>query len=184
MSLRGFRFPLACLAASYAVLGAVIVAGYHYFPGLLATHFGADDQPDGWMTRGGCVRFLVALGLGAPGIILLAAFLAARTSLRHFNWNGRTVEIPRDRAPEVSLFLRRMGLWYACLLVLFIAGAQTSVLISNVGTAPAHLNRYVFALVLLLFAVGNGLVATRILRYFFALSKDPPRPAAPGQLIG
>ena len=54
------RTPLALFVALLAGATALLFATVGLLPDRIPTHFGAGGVPDGWMTRGGYTKFMLA----------------------------------------------------------------------------------------------------------------------------
>jgi uncharacterized membrane protein len=118
------------------VLGWVLFAGYVWqtsadLPERVATHFGANGAPNGWMTRAGHVRFTVLMGIGS------SAFVVAVFAL--IGWMGdAVVNVPHkdywlvpERRQATSEFIQRQGIVFALLMLGFIAAVHHSILVAN-----------------------------------------------------
>jgi uncharacterized membrane protein len=83
---------------TFALLAAVAVYFYPLLPAeRMATHFGLDDQPNGWMSRDGF--YISYLGVAALFVILdaLAVFVATREPLIAFGRWGATWRLDPER---------------------------------------------------------------------------------------
>ena len=159
------RWPLSVLAVCWISFIALVTATRDRLPLKLATHFRFDGAPDGWMARDSHVLGTLALGLGLP-VLILGIFAA----LRAFNGAGCNIPhrdywlAPERRAATMN-FILRMGIWLACLMVLFPAAMHLAVLRAN-SRIPVALPAMEFALMIAPFVAGVALWIASLLRRF------------------
>jgi hypothetical protein len=148
-----------------AVTVLLILVTVPQLPPVVASHFGADNLPNGAMTRDGYRNFMLLFVIAVPLLASLPlGWLPARFP--------ETLNIPnRDYwlAPEhrkASLqFLRDQGDRLATLLVVFMGLVHFTLIKAN-STQPAQLPVTLFFSVLLAFLVGMGWWAYRLTSHF------------------
>ena len=160
---------LICLGAGYVIW---IAHSASQLPERVATHFDAAGKPNGWMRREAYLHFIAVLGLalsfGIAGLGFILGILTAR--MKSPQPNPTT---SKRRTPNVS----RLGgdiLWFACLMLCFIAGTHYSTIAAN-RSQPAHLSAASLGILVVGFSVGN---VGWIILLCLHLLKKPAAPAA------
>lgn len=110
-----FRWTyVAPVLLTYALLVAAALALFPQMPAAhMATHFGWNDQADGWMTRDGFLWSFLGITALFPALDLLVVFVATREPLIAFERWGRDWHI----APERGLVYTGLALALATLLM-------------------------------------------------------------------
>ena len=137
MKTRGLFLPLLVLAAVMLGLVADVLLTTQHLPARLATHFGADGQANGWMTKAAHVRFVFGLGLGVPLFILLVIAIVSRLGGAGLNIPHRKYWLAPERRTQTLAFVQRRMVWFACLLVLDFAMIHRLILRANTHTPAA-----------------------------------------------
>lgn len=113
---------IATLVILYGFLVALVMVTNPKLPGRVATHFGFNGEPNGWMSRPACAAF--TLGVAA----LTALICAGSTYLSRFcadsaiNIPNRAYWLAPEHRQETYDKIFSLGLWIACLTTaLFIA---------------------------------------------------------------
>jgi tRNA A-37 threonylcarbamoyl transferase component Bud32 len=169
---------------AYPVFGVLYLAGVALLlgssdalPERVATHFGFNGQPDGWMSR----RAYLAFEYGFPALI--AGLFAGLSALVRMlpAW---CINIPRKdywlaperRALTGRLLRNRMG-WLLCLLTLFFAGLHVLTVQAN-RAVPPQLPMGGLLLLVIAFFVGlmiwMALLLMRFAEADAAGSSEPP----------
>ena len=137
MKTRGLFLPLLVLAAVMLGLVADVLLTTQHLPARLATHFGADGQANGWMTKVGHVRFVFGLGLGVPLFVLLVVAVVSRLGGAGLNIPNRQYWLAPERRVQTLAYMQRRMVWFACLLVLDFAMIHHLILHANTRTPVA-----------------------------------------------
>ena len=146
------RLAWLCFAVCAAIAAAYIAATTGQLPGRVASHFGANNAPNGWMSRDGYLLFMLAFGVGLPTLVAGSIALLPRTWPNAINIPNRQYWLEPARRQETMDALAACGAWLGCLLTLFIAGVHYVVLESNRVT-PAALSAGLFFALLAAFAL-------------------------------
>jgi uncharacterized membrane protein len=104
-------------------------------PARLATHFGVDGKPDGWMTREEHVRFLLTLGLGSALFLLLVSEIITRLGGWGLNIPRRDYWLAPERRDQTLTTVQAKLIWGACLFILFFVGINHIILRANAGAS-------------------------------------------------
>lgn len=153
---------LICLLAFAAVF---IVYTSQVLPDRVATHFGADQEANGWMSRAGYVAFML---LFTAGIASLIAIMTGPFAARFPQW----INVPhRDywfeprRRAESLVYLAAHGRRLAYLVVMMMLGMHYTVLLAN-QARPPRLPGPVFTSILFSFALALAWWIVRLYRRF------------------
>jgi len=120
-----------------------LFAGYVWqtaaqLPERVATHFGANGAPNGWMTRDGHVRFTVLTGIGSSAFIVAVFAFIRWIGDVGLNIPHKAYWLAPERRDETYEFIQRQGVIFAGLMLGFIAAVHHSILIAN-QRSPASL---------------------------------------------
>jgi len=129
---------IACLlfALLLIVVGAFIVATTGQLPDRVASHFGAGNLANGWMTRGGYLAFMLAFALLFPVVIVGAVGWLPRVRAKSINIPHRDYWLAPSRRDATMATLASHACWLGCLLTVFIAGIHFAVLEANAAVPP------------------------------------------------
>ena len=134
-------------------------------PERMASHFGIDGQPNGWMCRSGYVVFISLFGVGLP------AFVAGLVAFCRFlpDW---TVNIPHrehwlspEHRSQTYDYLLARSLWLACLVVGFVGGMHYLTMLAN-RSVPVHLPGGLLFMMLAIFLAILGIWSVGLFRHF------------------
>ncbi len=165
MNDRASALPLLVLAALCVGFVADVLLTANQLPARLATHFGADGLPNGWMTRSGHVRFTLGFGLGLPVFILALAAVITRLGGKGLNIPHRDYWLAPERRAQTLAAMQRMLVWFSCLLVGFFTLIHHSILLANAQT-PVRLSSDNLWMVLAPFVTAIGTWAVMFIRPF------------------
>jgi uncharacterized membrane protein len=139
-------------------------------PERVATHFDATGHPNGFMTRESCRIFMLTFTLGFP------LFIAAVTGLIPWlvppslvNLPNRAYWLAPERAQQSRAFLSVQGIWFGCILLVFLSSVDWLVVNAN-STVPAQLPLKPFVTAMVLFFTVVGFWMVRMFRHF----RKPP----------
>lgn len=147
---------------------ALILCFAAELPELVAVHFDAAGRPNGFMTRTGCRDFMLASTLGMPFLVVIATALLPRvlpTSL--INIPHRDYWLAPERARDSLIFLSEQGLWFGCILMVFLVSVDGMLVKANAVSPPEFPNALLIVL-LLLFFCAVGAWAARMFKRFRA----------------
>lgn len=108
-------------------------------PPLVASHFGASGDANGFMPRDFYIRFMLAFVLGLPTLMTFVTWRALGGSKARINIPNRDYWLAPERRAETIAFLRAGLLWFGVLLLTFLCFAHWLVVLAN-QAQPAHLD--------------------------------------------
>ena len=155
------RFPLFLFVLLFAAGAASILHFAEELPELVAVHFDAAGRANGFMTRTGCRDFMLVSTLGIPLLIVLATTLLPRAL------PVSLINLPHRDYWLAPVFLSEQGLWFGCILVLFLAVVDGMLVKANAVSPPAFPTGPFIAM-LLLFFCAIGVWGLRMVRRFRA----------------
>ncbi len=151
------------LAASIAAL-ALAARQNGSLPGRVATHFGADGRPNGWMARDSHTLGQIGISLFIGGLFFALTRYLPRMPERFVNLPHRDYWLAPKRRAETFAWLGAMLFWLGTLLQGFLAYVFHEVWRANLLTPPAlRLNSLWLQLSLFIFTA--GLVITLLFRF-------------------
>jgi len=147
-----------------AIVFGLLLLGYVAFlactisllPEHMATHFGANGHPNGWMSRSSAVIFQGVIGLILPLIIAVAFFAIRFASPEKIRVPRRDFWFAPERRTETCTYLLRQGFWLASLLVLFQGAVWYQLIQANARSIP-HLSSSSFLVAIGIF--GAAMIA-------------------------
>ena len=101
-------------------------------PERVATHFGVGGEPNGWMTRAGHVRFTLVAGVAIPAFVLGVFALVRYCGDAGLNIPHKAYWLAPERRQETIAFIQRQGVWFAAVMIVFLAGLHRSIVAANV----------------------------------------------------
>jgi hypothetical protein len=162
------KFPLLLFVLVLAAAAASILHFSQELPELVAVHFDAAGRANGFMTRTDCRDFMLASTLGVPLLIVLATTLLPRAlPVSLINLPHRDYWLAPERAHDSLVFLSEQGLWFGCLLVLFLAAVDGMLVKAN-AVSPPEFPSGPFIAMLILFFCAIGVWGMRMVRRFRA----------------
>lgn len=160
------KFPVVLLAMLLSGAAALILFLTQQLPEPVAVHFDASGHPNGFTTREGCRDFMLLSTLGAPLLISIATALVPRLlPASMINIPHREYWLAPERARESLAFLSEQGVWFGCILVLFLADVDLMLVKANDVSPPAFPSS-AFIATLLLFFCAVALWAMRMFKRF------------------
>jgi hypothetical protein len=143
---------------------ALAIRQHGSLPARVATHFGADGQPNGWMSRDGHTIGQVAISIFIGGLFFALTLYLPRVPDRFVNLPHRDYWLAPQRRAATFAWLGSMLLWLGALLQGFLAYVFREVWRANLLTPPAlRLNS--LWLQVSLFILTAGLVITLLFRF-------------------
>ena len=120
-----------------AVVGTLFVLlTIEQLPERVASHFGSDDDPDGWMTRASYIVFILSFLLVYPVLIAFLIGFLPRIKPDWVNFPNRDYWLAPERREESLKFLSAHGYWFGCLLLLLVIGVHYAILMANRSDTP------------------------------------------------
>jgi hypothetical protein len=150
------KLPLLLFVLLLAAAAALILHFAQELPELVAVHFDATGRANGFMTRTGCRDFMLTSTLGVPLLIVIATTLLPRAlPVSLINLPHRDYWLAPERARDSLVFLSEQGLWFGCILVLFLAAVDGMLVKANAASPPQFPSTLFIAMLILFFcAVG------------------------------
>jgi len=159
-------FPLISFVLLLTAAALLVSTLSGDLPDVVAVHFNAAGVANGFMRREECRGFMLFFTLGAP------VFVAAVTGLIPRLFPPSMLNIPNrgywlapERAEDSIAFLSDQGVWFACILVIFLASVDWMVAKAN-ASAPPNLPAGRFGGIMACFACAIGVWALRMFRRF------------------
>jgi uncharacterized membrane protein len=160
------KFPLLLLAMLLAGAALFILFLSQQLPELVAIHFDASGRPNGFTTREGCRDFMLLSTLGAPLLIVIATALVPRLlPASMINIPHREYWLAPERARDSLAFLSEQGVWFGCILVVFLANVDLMLVKAN-GVSPPAFPSSPFLATLVVFFCAVALWAMRMFKRF------------------
>ena len=154
---------LLFFTATFTAL-ALAAGQYSSLPARVATHFGSDGQPNGWLSRDAHTLGQLGISLFVGGQFFALTRYLPRVPDRFVNLPHRDYWLAAKRRAETFAWLGAMLFWLGTLLQSFLAYVFHEVWRANLITPPAlRLNS--LWLQLSLFIVTVGLVITLLFRF-------------------
>jgi hypothetical protein len=163
--MKTLRTPAIVLTALCASFLIYLVYSAVLLPERMATHFGCDGQPDGWMSRSADLVIFGVLGIGLPLLFAGSSIVTRFLPPWFINISHREYWLSPERLPQTRAYIARQLLWMGCLMVLFLAGMHYLTIQANRIT-PAHLPMDLFLTVLGGFLAGVGIWSFIFIRHF------------------
>jgi hypothetical protein len=158
----GALVALICLNVFAAVF--IVYTGRH-LPEIVATHFGAENRANGWMSRNGYIIFMTCLTIGVSSFVGFAVGVLPRKMPNWTNVPNRDYWLSGARSESSLAFLSAHGKRLACLIVMMMLGMHYTILVAN-HTQPPMLPVSIFSSVLIGFALALLWWVVRIYRRF------------------
>jgi uncharacterized membrane protein len=140
-------------------------------PERVATHFGLNGTPNGWMTRSSAIVFMGGFGLGLPLFMVVLSWAARFLPVSTFNIPNREYWLAPERRDATYAFFSRYLLWLACLVVCFMAGLHWLTIQAN-NSNPVRMPNDLFLTILGGFLVGMAVWIVNFLRHFSVFAPD------------
>jgi hypothetical protein len=135
---------------------AFIVATTGELPERVASHFGANNLANGWMTRDGYRLFMLLFATLLPVVVVGSVAWLPRCSPNAISLPNRGYWLDPKRRDATMAALAGHASWLGCLIALFIAGVHYLVLEAN-RASPAQMPAALFWMLLIGFLAGVAL---------------------------
>lgn len=161
-SSAGALIALVCLNVFAAVF---IVYTGRYLPETVATHFGADNRANGWMSRNGYLLFVLCFTVGVSTFV---SFVVGTLPYKFPQWTNvpnRDYWLSNERRDDSLRFLSAHGKRLGCLTVMMMLGMHYTILLAN-HLRPPMLPVSIFSSILIGFALALLWWVVRLYRRF------------------
>jgi TRAP-type C4-dicarboxylate transport system permease small subunit len=158
----GALVSLICLTVFAVVF---IIYTTRYLPDSVATHFAADNQANGWMSRNGYLLFVLAFLIGISAFVSFAVGTLPRKLPHWTNVPNRDYWLAPARREESLRYLSAHGKRLGCLIVMMMLGMHYVILKAN-SVQPPALPISSFSAILLGFALALIWWIVRLYRRF------------------
>jgi hypothetical protein len=158
----GALVALVCLTVFAAVF---VIYTTRYLPDTVATHFGADNQADGWMSRDGYRFFILSFMIGISAFVSFVVGTLPRKFPQWTNVPNRDYWLSAARRDESLSYLNAHGKRLGCLIVMMMLGMHYVILKAN-HMRPPTLPGPTFSAVLFGFALALIWWIVRLYRRF------------------
>ena len=145
---------LPLLAVVLAVAAAFILLSGQSLPPVVASHFAAGGNADGFMPRNAYLGLMLLITVGIPFLQALGHNLIRLVPPRLVSLPNRDYWLSSERSAETFSFLRNHGIYFSALTAVFLCFIHWRVVQAN-QTQPPHFSPswFVAGLVLFLLAV-------------------------------
>ena len=159
------RAPLAASVVLYAAFVALVLWTAPELPDRVASHFGIDGTPDGWMTRRGYLTFILIFGMALP--LLITGIFSLVTVLPDslVNLPHKDYWLAPEQRDNTRRYVIRSGLWLSCMLLVLFAVTHLQTIRAN-HSDPVRMTGSEVGIVLTLLLTGVGLWAFFFIRRF------------------
>jgi uncharacterized membrane protein len=131
-------FPMLLFVTLLAIAAWRVSVLAGVLPEMVAVHFDASGRPNGFTSREDCRQFMRSFTLGAPiFIVLVTALLPRLVPPSMLNIPNRAYWLAPERAAETVDFLSEQGVWFGCILVVFLCFVDELLVRANSSAPPA-----------------------------------------------
>jgi uncharacterized membrane protein len=162
------RLPALTLGLLCVVYLIFIAGSFSLLPERVASHFGGDGQPNGWMPRVFYLRFIAGIGLGVTALFASLAYGIRFLPTGLINLPRRDYWLAPERRAETSAWLCGAMLWFSCLMIGFLAGIHYLTIEAN-RSNPVHLPAAPFAILVVAFLIATTGWVIILFRHFSKL---------------
>lgn len=153
------RAPLRIIVVLFALAALRSAAAYDALPPMMASHFGAAGQANGFMPRDAFFAFFALVGGGTVALLLAIPWLTRAVPPALINVPNREYWLVPERLPQVHAKLAAWGAWYACGVCAFLVAVLELVLRANLTHAPLASAPMIALVGLMLAGSAAGIVA-------------------------
>ncbi|MSP38637.1 MAG: DUF1648 domain-containing protein [Deltaproteobacteria bacterium] len=153
---------LVCLTVFAAVF---VIYTTRYLPDIVATHFGAGNRADGWMSRNGYLLFMLSFMIGVSSFVSFIVGTLPRKFPQWTNVPNRDYWLAPARREESLRYLNAHGKRLGCLIVMMMLGMHYVILKANY-VQPPMLRLSSFTAIMLGFSVALIWWIVRLYRRF------------------
>ena len=159
------------LLFALAMVGAAsLVCAERVLPDKVASHFGAQGKPDGWMSREGYVQSMGLIGFATPVFLLGIGFAMRVVPGDMMNLPRREYWLSPERRHETNEYMARQFGWMACLSLALIVALNWLTIEAN-RASPPRLSDAVWGL-FVVFLVSVAIWIVRLIWHFNRVPAD------------
>jgi len=144
-TISAMRAPLVVLVILAVVGGASLVWGAQELPDKVASHFDAQGNANGWMSRTDYLQLTGTILLLIPSLLVGVGFLIAVLPSGSINLPHREYWLSPERRVETSRYLGRHMAWLACLVMALFIGMHWTAIDANRAVQP-HLSSFAWVM--------------------------------------
>ena len=159
---------LFLLCAAYLIF---IFVSAPLLPERMATHFGGNGEPNGWMNRSTDLIFMGTLGAGLPLLFVVLSLVIGLMPTQFVNLPHRDYWLSPERRTQTRAFISNQMIWMGCLTLIFLAGIHWLMIQANRATPP-HLPMVPFLILLGAFLASTMIWSIAFIYHF----RKPPDP--------
>lgn len=137
------RFAYAVFPVLLLSVAAYIVATTGMLPERVASHFAADNTPNGWMPRFEYLTLMLLFAVLFPVVLAVVVGFLPRVATFAINIPHPDYWLAPQRRGETMATLARQGCWLGSLISVFVAVAHYAIVEANVASPP-HLSDGLF----------------------------------------
>ena len=158
----GALVALVCLTVFAAVF---VIYTTRYLPETVATHFGAHNQANGWMSRNGYLFFILSFMIGISAFVSFVVGTLPRKFPQWTNVPNRDYWLSAARRDDSLNYLNAHGKRLGCLIVMMMLGMHYVILKAN-HMRPPTLPLSTFTSILIGFSLALVWWIVRLYRRF------------------
>ena len=117
--------------------GLFTLTSARYLPPIVASHFGASGQADGFMPRGAYVGVMLVVGVLAPLFTAVVPRRALRRPDARIHLPDPQYWLSAQRRETTLVYLSRQMVHFASMMAVFLAYVQALVVVANRASPPA-----------------------------------------------
>jgi len=145
--------PILVFVGLLAAAGFVVAIEATDLPDIVAVHFDAAGHANGFAPRAAAREFMLAFTLGTPlFVVLVTALLPRALPASMVNIPNRDYWLAPERSRESLAYLGEHGVWFACILLVFLTAVAHLLVEANLTQPPLFPTRLLIAALLMLFA--------------------------------
>ncbi len=134
-------------------------------PERVATHFSFDGTPDGWMSRDKHLLFFALFGIGISWFLACIGLVSRFIPTSFINLPNRDYWLSPERKHQTCLYMSRQMIWFGCIMVLFFAGIQYSIVKAN-QSSPVKMPNELFWFLFVGFLVAITIWTIALIQHF------------------
>jgi serine/threonine-protein kinase len=157
--------PAALLFLAAVGFAVYVTMTLPQLPLQVATHFGLNGEPDGWMTRSGYGVFILCFGLGLPLFTSAMGFVSRFLPAWTINIPNKEYWLAPERRPLVDLYVLQHLLWMGLLELGLVGGLHHLTMVAN-RSVPVHMPGRGLAIVMGTFFVLLAIWSVSLIAHF------------------
>ncbi len=133
-----FQLSITLLVLLFIVFGASLLTADSLLPERVATHFDADGEPNGWMSRADHLAYMAGFGVAFPVFMIGICWSVRFLPVWMINLPHKEYWLAEERRAESAGYVFRHSIWLGCLGLGFVTGLHWATVFSN-QRQPVHL---------------------------------------------